>query len=358
MSDKPNIRFHTSTRASWDAMLNAIRQAEISVDLEQFVFEPDEIGSTFLKTIIKKAESGVKVRLLFDMVGSLSLYLSDLPDQLREKGIQVSFFNPISFWRLHNITSHLFRDHRKILVVDHIVGFVGGVGIADTMADWRDTVIEMQGDFVKNIEYTFDLVWKRTQKRKYRRFKRPPLYVKDYEILINSPRFRQRFMYFSYVAHIRNAQDYIFLSTPYFVPDRRFFRALRVAAHRGVDVRLILPAVSNHHIIDYIQGWYITRALKSGIKIYTYSERFYHAKTGIIDNAWATVGSCNLDNLSFIFNHEANIASSDPACIEALKSHFGRDLAASHEIVFEKWKRRFIGRRFLEALTWPFHKLF
>ncbi len=357
-SPDPIVRFHTTTQTSWDAMLDAIRNATKTIEFEQYIFVNDVIGSNFLKTIVRKAEEGVKIKLLFDMVGSLSFYLSDLPEHLREKGIEVLFFNPISLWRLGNITSHFFRDHRKILIIDGVVGFVGGVGIADYMSTWRDTMVEIHGEFVKNIQLTFDTVWKRILTGLHRRFKKDLLFHKDFEVLINSPRFKQRFLYHAYIDQIRNAEKYIYLAAPYFVPDRRFLRALRVAAHRGVDVRVVLPEVSDAYFVDYVQSWYITRCIKSGIKVYAYKGPFYHVKMAAIDDAWATVGSSNLDNLSFLFNYEINIASSNHRFVDSVKRDFERDISNCEEILPEKWDKRFFIRKILEVLTWPFHKIF
>jgi len=338
-------------------MLGAIRQAQISIDFEQYIFTNDVIGNIFLKEIEKKAEQGVKVRLLFDMVGSLSFYLSGVPATLQQKGVEIVFFNPISLWRLGNITSHFFRDHRKLLIVDQHIGLIGGVGIEDRMESWRDTMVEIEGDFVYNMTYTFDLVWKRVVTGRYRRFKRSPIYHKDYELILNSPRFRQRFLYYTFVGQIRNAKDSIYLATPYFIPDRRFLRALRVAAHRGVAIHLLLPKVSDQYFVDFAQSWYITRALKSKIRVHTYTPSFYHVKMAVIDDQWATVGSFNLDNLSFLFNHEVNIASSNSTFIDSIRHHFEKDILNSTEIDYDVWQKRSLIRKIIEVLTWPFHKV-
>lgn len=357
-SDIIRTYFYMSTQASWEAMLKACELAEKTIDLEQYIFVPDETGKRFVDVLVRKAEAGVRVRLLLDMVGSLSMFLSDIPDLLMKKGVEVQFFNPVKMWRIGNVTSHFFRDHRKLLVIDNAVAFTGGVGIEDRMKDWRDTSVEVSGSIVQNFTYIFDLVWRRMQKGKYIRFRRPPYYHKNYDLLINSPRFRQRFIYFTYISQIRNASKSIYLATPYFVPDHRFLRVLRIAAHRGVDVRLIMPTVSDHYMIDHVQAWYVTQALKAGVRVFTYPKPFYHAKMAVVDGTWASVGSFNIDNLSILFNHEANLCSTDHAFVNEVSYQFANDLMIAKEVTYEQWKNRPSYRKVLEFLSWPFHKFF
>ncbi len=358
LANKPIVHFHTSTESSWKAMLDACRGATKSICLEQYIFSQDHIGTQFIEVLVEKARSGVKVRVLLDMVGSLAFYLSGLDHHLRAKGVEVVFFNPISLWRVGNITSHFFRDHRKVLVVDDSIGFIGGVGIEDGMRSWRDTMVEVRGDLCRNMTHIFDLMWKRVVRGRYRRFTKPPVYHKHHEISINSPHFGQRFVYYDHIAHVRNAQQRIYMATPYFAPDGRFFRVLRMAAHRGVDVRLLVPEVSDIYMINYIQGWYITHALQAGIRVFMYKGSFYHTKMAMVDESWATVGSFNLDNLSFIFNHEANISSTDDAFVSHIEEHFKKDFSLSREIRWKEWSKRSTFQKVMEYISRPFHKLF
>jgi cardiolipin synthase len=356
--NKPIIRFHTKTHVAWEAMLEACKASTKSILIEQYIFSNDDIGRQFIEVLIERANSGVKVKILLDMVGSLGFFLSGLDHHLKEKKIEVLFFNPISLWRAGNITSHFFRDHRKLVVIDDSIGFIGGVGIEDRMRSWRDNMIEVRGDLCKNMTHIFDLTWRRVLRGKYKRFTRPPVYHKHYEIAINSPRFGQRFIYYDHIAHIRRAQRKIYLATPYFAPDGRFFRVLRIAAHRGVDVRLVIPEVSDVYSINYIQGWYITRALESGIRVFLYKESFYHTKMSLVDEDWATTGSFNLDSLSFSFNHEANVSSTDDDFVGRVEDLFDNDFALSKEVKIREWNKRSTVQKVMEKVMRPFHKLF
>lgn len=257
--------------------------------------------------------------------------------------------------RIDLFTSNFFRDHRKIAIIDKIIGHIGGVGIQEDMATWRDTHIRFTGSLVEDLSVTFQHVWQRAHKNTFSRFKKVPHFVKHFNILTNNPRIGHRHIHQTLLATIRNANNYMYLTTPYFIPDIRLFRVLRLAAKRGVDVRLILPENSDHAFVDSARESYYTASLRAGIKIFIYKPSMMHAKSMIIDGVWATTGSYNLDNLSSVFNHEANIASTDSGFISTLKQHFLTDLESSKEIVYEQWIQRPLRRKIFELLTWPFH---
>jgi cardiolipin synthase len=278
-----------------------------------------------------------------------------MPDFLRGLGLEIRFFNPISPWRITNFTANLFRDHRKILIVDDEVAQLGGVGIQDFMAGWRDTHMRITGPFVAHIKQSFEDLWEGANKKVYIRYTKLPSFVKKFDILTNSPSIRQRYMYHVLLAHINNAKKYVYLTTPYFIPDIPLYRALYLAAKRGVDVRVLVPEVADHLFVNHARESYFTLALKAGIKIYVYKPVMMHAKTAVIDDEWATAGSFNLDSLSFFFNHEINIASEETTFIHELKNHFFEDIKHSQEIFLSEWKHRSIRKKFLELLTWPFH---
>jgi cardiolipin synthase len=351
------FQFYTKTGDAWDAMLEDLRNAQVSIDIEQYIFATDSIGKHFVKILVDKAEKGLKIRLLCDMVGSYTFSRSPIPDELRRLGIEVRFYNPVKPWRIPNFTSNFFRDHRKILVVDNKVGHIGGVGIQAHMRNWRDTHMRFTGPIVYDLKETFETAWANVSKRFRIKFPRPHFSIKKFQLLTNSPSFRQRHIYQALVENIRDAKRYVFLTTPYFIPDPRLFRVLRLAAKRGVDVRLIVPEMADHIFIDHARESYFTMALKSGIKIYSYYPEMMHAKAAVIDDVWATAGSYNLDNLSALFNHEANISSDDPHFVGQVRQHFYNDLERSRRVHYEIWIRRPVIQKILELITWPFHNI-
>lgn len=341
--------------------------AQVSIDMEQYIFEHDAIGMRFMHLLEEKVKAGVRVRLLCDAAGSSNLFNSVHAAHLLASGMEVLFFNPIKPWRINNYSSWFFRDHRKSLIIDSHIGYIGGVGIHQRMHNWRDTQVRIAGPIVHEFNYVFEQMWNRTKEGKFFRFgkpffnadittTKPQSLTRHFYFLTNSPRFHQRFVYHSLIDAIRSARKYIYLTTPYFVPDLRLVRVLRLAARRGVDVRLIVPDASDHSIVDLATQSYFWIMLKARVKIYLYHDHVLHAKTVVIDDDWASVGSANLDSLSLLLNYEANLVGTNRAFVTELKGHFLSDLQMSREVVFSAWKRRPLIRKLLEAITWPIHK--
>jgi cardiolipin synthase len=353
------VTFYKFSHTVWEAMLLDIEEAHKTIDFEQYIFvHDDEIGKRFIAAFRRKNAQGVKIRLLCDMVGSYYFYRSSLPDELRKEGIEVRFFNPIQPWRIRNFTSHFFRNHRKTMVVDNAVGYLGGINVGSYMKDWRDTHVRIIGPTVQDIEATFEGVWKNIYKSilfQFRDLKRTP---KEYEILTNAAGFRQRFIYRALISKIKAAQKYIYLTTPYFIPDARLMRVLKKAVKRGVDVRIILPGDRDPSFIHYAVQSYFSIALKAGIKVYTYRDVMMHAKTAVIDSTWATVGSYNLDNISEYFNREVNLASSNQEFVDKLLEHTEEDFKHSKEVDYDVWKKRPFYQKIIEYVIMPLHGIF
>ena len=352
-------KFYTDADQFWSEMLFDIENTKRTVDIEQYIFSLDKVGLKFISLLKRKAEEGVRVRLLCDASGSAAFFNSGYADDLRRKGFEIIFYNPISLWRLHNFTSWFFRDHRKITVVDSEIGYTGSLGIKSAMRHWRETSIRLQGPVVAEMEDAFEQMWKAAAANKkiysIKRFRHTDL---EFRFLTNSAYLRNRFIRKSVIEAIRSARQYVYLSTPYFVPDLGFFRALRLAARRKVDVRLLVPASSDHKTIHVAAASYFGLAFKSGIKVYRYQKKFLHAKTAVIDDAWATVGSANFDNLSFRYSYEGNIISINKQFTRELKSHFLADLADSEELKPSVWAKRPFLEKVLEVLSWPMHNFF
>ena len=331
-------------------------QAKKTIDLEMYILAVDTIGQRFIDLFIKKSQEGVKVRLLLDMVGSYPMYISRLPEELQRSGIEVRFFNPVSPWRITNFTSNFFRTHKKLLVIDHEIVHTGGVNIRDDFKDWRDSHIRLQGELAEEAGFIFARMWRIVENGKFLPFRKPSVYVKNFAFRTNSPHFRQRFIYDELIEMMRNAKKYIYLTTPYFVPDIRLLRVIRLAAKRGVDVKILLPKNSNWRSADIAAQSYFTLLLKSGVKIYRYTGPVLHAKTAVIDRSWGTVGSFNLDSLSLLLNYEVNVVSNSEEFAFELQEIFLKDLQKAEQVVAETWYKRSFLRKFVEVSTWPIHK--
>lgn len=353
---KPSWQFYRTPGDAWAAMLADCEAAKRTIDLEQYLFANDKIGRQFAEVLMRKARAGVRVRALLDGAGSFGMFVSGLPAEMRRAGVQIQFFNPISPWRVHNILSWYFRDHRKIIVIDGKMGHVGGVCVEEAMAGWRDTHLRIKDPVVGEMADAFDGIWSYVTLGGKRSFPKSMSQSRDFSFLTNSPRLRERFIYWALINVIRGATSHVYLTSPYFIPDPRFFRVLRRAARRGVDVRLLVSGPSDHPFVDIASNSYYQRAFRAGIHIFRYQGRRLHAKTAVVDGRWATVGTTNLDNLSLLFNYEGNIVTTNPKMISELERQFGEDLKNSHEVSRKEWRRRPRLQKFLEKVMWPFHR--
>lgn len=351
-------KFFLSSKEAWEEMYAECEKAKQSIDLEQFIFLNDEISNKFADLFVKKAGEGVKIRVLLDAAGSYPVFISSIPRRFKKAGIELRFFNPISPWRIIRLPIWLHRDHRKLLLVDGVVAFTGGVGIGDSMASWRDTQVKVTGPVVSDLEQAFHFMWWTAAKDRFVRVREPRQTEDGFTVLSNAPHFRQRFIHRTLIDVIRSAEKYIYLTTPYFVPDKKFFRVLRLAAKRKVDVRILVPYRSDHPYVDLAANYYFRKALKAGIKIHWYMPEMLHAKTVVVDDNWASVGSSNIDNLSSLFNYELNLISVDMSFVEYVRDHFMKDLQRSHEVTKDEWNMRPWTQKMLEALCAPFGLFF
>jgi cardiolipin synthase len=363
MQEQP-FRYFLHGHEAWSAMLAACSNARESIEIEQYIFADDEIGRQFIEVLRERAWAGVKIRILCDTVGSWSLYTSQLPTVIKQDGIEVRFFNTVSPWRINNFFSWFFRDHRKIMIVDKKIGFTGGIGIQNKMHDWRDTCVEVRGPIVQEMIFTFNEMWAQVANRDLlSRIQKARNYTRGFRFITGAPYLGKRFLYLSIIEAIRSAKTYAYITTPYFIPDQRLARVLRLAVKRGVDVRILLPGLPENpdaqfthktqEIVRYGAYSFYESMLRAGVKIYEYHKSFLHSKTMTIDDEWSTVGSFNLDSLSFFYNYEANIVSTDQESSQTIKKHFFDDLKLSKEIKMEEWLQRPFYQKFRELLVTP-----
>lgn len=349
-----NLKFYLTGNETWQAMFSACQRAEKTIDLEQYIFSDDKIGWTLAELLMKKAKSGVKIRVLCDAVGSWSLYTSRLPWLMRKSGIEVRFVNIVSPWRINNFSTWFFRDHRKILIIDNEAGFTGGIGFRNDMEDWRDTNVEVRGNVIKEMIHSFEEMWAHANNEDIiSRIRKARRLVRGLNFVTNSPHFGKHFLYQDIISALRGARKRALLATPYFVPDPRLSYTLKQAVKRDVEVRIILPDRSVEPFVHHAARAYFDNLLFAGVKIFEYNKSFMHSKTIVIDDDWATVGSFNLDSLSFLYNYEANIVSRNKSFVEGLKSHFEEDVRDSTEIKLETWRKRPMDQKIREYLVRP-----
>ena len=353
-------KLYTGNEEIWEAMLAACEKATKSIDLEQFIFVDDEIGKRFIDVCARKAADGVRVRFLWDAAGSFSFFGSTLADDLKKKGIKLIFFKTLvpGFFNVHNYRSWYFRNHRRSLIIDEEVGFTGSICMWQKTASWRDMQVEVEGHVVGEMADAFQRMWDRAsgkkllrQEKKNRRKlnKKKREYITKYggrdttEFIYetNSPIPKKRFMYYRLVEVIRAAEKSVYITTPYFVPTRKLSRIIRLAAHRGVDVRIIIPKASDKLVVDIAAQSFFQDMLDAGVKIYRYTGgTMLHSKATVVDGQWASVGSLNIDTVSLLYNFEANITSINARFVEEITKYFFEDLAQSEEVDRLAWQRR------------------
>ena len=349
--------------ATYDAMFAAIDAARDHINIESYIVEADGPGEELARRLLAQCGRGVKVNLLFDGFGSIQTKAAYF-DALRAGGVQLCEYNPLRSWgRIFSRAVHR-RDHRKLLVVDGRVAFVGGINISGVYASgsaglsgassvedgrtaappWRDTHLRIEGPLAAEFQRLFLQHWSRhadatLQPADYLPAPQACGRVRGAVASCEAGQRRNPF-YRALLKAIDHAQQRVSITVAYFVPTRRLVRSLSAAARRGVDVRLVLPSESDAWAPLHAGRSHYARLLQAGVRISERQGALLHAKTTVIDGVWATVGSANLDWRSFMHNAEANAVVLDPAFGAEMESVFRTDVAASREVTLEDWKRR------------------
>ncbi len=336
---------------AWYSMLTDCAHAEKSIVLEQFIFVNDEFGQKLLNICAERAAAGVTVRFLWDAAGSFTFFGTGIVDDLRSKGIELLFWKTLvpSYFKVPNFRSWYLRNHRRTLVIDGNVGYTGSICIMDGMKGWRDTNVRIEGPVAKEMQNAFERMWARA--RKIRNLP-PRRHARDGEFryITNYPAPGKRHIYSATIDAIRDAQHYIYITTPYFVPTHRLARTLKAAAKRGVDVRIVIPEKSDHLAVDLGARAFFNMLLESGVRIFLFSGNMIHSKSMVIDGTWSSVGSMNLDSASLLYNFEANLITTNTTFAEELAAHFVRDIQESNEVLSKDWKNRFFIEKIPEIL--------
>ncbi|MCI0574574.1 MAG: phospholipase D-like domain-containing protein [Myxococcaceae bacterium] len=346
---------------AFPAMLEAIRSAQRTIHLETYMFLADSVGARFSEALGEAAERGVQVKVLYDALGSWTSGRAFF-DRMRARGVDVRAFNPLSLRRLRRA---IRRDHRKILVVDESVAFIGGINISDHWApegqgqNWRDDVLRICGPAVVALERHFTASWRLMAHERLRQLHRlwrlsPPRPCGSTVLSVLASR---RSIHRAYVHAIRRARRSVFVVAGYFIPDRRLVSALREAAQRGVEVSLVLSGRSDHPMLMHATRAFYVRLLEAGVRIHEWRRTVLHAKTAVVDGVWGTVGSYNLERMSMLFNHEANVFFADPVLGRRLEESFREDCALCWPVELQAFQRRPLWQKALERVLYFFRKL-
>jgi cardiolipin synthase len=344
----------------YPAMLEAIRHAGETINMECYIFHKGETADRFIEALTERARAGVKVTMVFDMVGSFGSFRS-CAGRLEAAGCRVGRYQPFTWYGLARLNN---RTHRELLVVDGRVAFVGGAGVADWWAKplhgkatWRDMMSRIEGPVVSRIQGIFAENWleccgevllgPQTYKSQPAVGRTPAFAIKS------SPSDRSTVSRVLFQALIAGARHTLRVSTPYFLPDKHLRRALIGAVQRGVAVSILVPgSVTDQKWLRLASRRSYGKLLRGGVRIFEYQPGMTHVKTMLVDDLWAVIGSTNLDNRSFEHNDEANVAIRDPDVAARYTEDFVRDLAASREILLKDWDRRSIIEKLVGSVAW------
>ena len=347
------VRVYTYGQDLYNAMLAAIDDARETIFLETFIWKSDPLGAQIKQRLERKAAAGVQVFVIYDGFANLVV-----PPKFKRFA---STINVVEYRTLDRVW-YLFdprryaRDHRKLLVVDHEIAFLGGFNIGKLYAsEWRDTHLRIRGPAARDIAHTFADFWNNNREE---RPELPPILDRPWPSRIKNHRNDPARLIFPirgmYLDAIERAQHHIYLTNAYFIPDRVILSALIQAAQRGVDVRILLPWQSNHPTADWLARGYFGTFLRSGVRIFGFRDAMIHAKTATIDGQWSTVGTANLDRLSLAGNYEINIEIYDQAFAAVMEHIFEIDLTNAFELRWERWSHRpwyeWVGEKLLSPL--------
>ena len=353
-----SVKTYTYGQDLYDDMLEAIGEAKQQILFESYIWKGDEVGEKFKQALDDAAGRGVEVYAIYDAFANLVVSPMFKRFAPRLRVLEYPVYN--AGWRFFDIRRY-GRDHRKILVVDDHVGFVGGYNVGSAYAtDWRDTHVRITGSGVWDLKRAFADFWNLNRRPRNGR----PLLLEaasDWEPRIRVHRNVPRLWMFPiramYIEAINRAYHHIYMTHAYFIPDSDFVDSIVAAARRGVDVRLLLPATSNHVVADWLSRGFYSQLLSSGVRIFLFQGAMVHAKTSTIDGHWSTVGTANIDRLSMSGNYEVNVEFIDPGMAAQMEEIFETDLSNALELKAEEWEARGIHKRFTETVLAPLRPL-
>ena len=343
------------------AKLRIIKSARKTINYAQYVWEEGKPSEEIANALAERCRGGLKVNVLLDAVGALAMP-GDYRQRMVDAGCKVETFRPLGSFAIDKVN---YRNHRRILVADGLVGITGGSGTSGKWggngreADhWRDTDVWVEGPVVEQLQGAFAENWLEATGialggADYFPGSVQPKGDVAAQVIRSSPAGGSAAMYTMYLLAMNSAKRSIDITNPYFLPDEKMIDTLVKTARRGVRVRLLLPGAIDHNLVRDASRSELGRLLLAGVQIYEYRAALLHAKTMVVDSQWATVGSTNLDNRSFGLNDEVNVITYDGGVGRRLEQVFVDDLSRSELVTYQSWKDRGIVSRFLEIISIP-----
>lgn len=361
------ISFSTETKVLTDGketyahILQALKLAEHHIHLEYYIVRDDRLGQEIKDILIEKAKAGVEVRFLYDAVGSWRLSKQYIRD-LKNVGVEIEAFSPVKLPFLNHKLN--YRNHRKIIVIDGVIGFVGGLNIGDEylgrhayFGNWRDTHLFIRGEAVRTLQLIFlqDWFYQTGETILNPTYLSPVLTSVEadggVQMIASGPDTRWEVNKKLFFSMITSAKKSIWIASPYFIPDDDILSALKIAALSGIDVRLLVPSRPDKRIVFHASRSYFPELLDAGVKVYEYHRGFMHSKLIIVDHEIASIGTSNMDMRSFHLNFEVNAYLYQTKSVTTLVSDYIYDLEHSNQLNVKQFKNRSIFNRIIESTS-------
>ncbi len=333
-------------------MFAAISAAEHHVHIEYYIWEDDTRGNQMKDVLIRKVKDGVRVRVIYDAFGSSGIR-NNIVREMKKAGVQVFPILRIKFVHLANSINH--RNHRKIVVIDGKIGFVGGINISDRYDNrlgntifWRDTHLKIEGPTAGSLQRHFIANWNfcsgetlTVNKVFFPHFHLPQIsgHKEPAQIVAGGPDYKRSYIQLSFFKIFTLAKERLYITTPYFIPDESTIIALKQSALGGVDVRLIVPEESDSRIVSAATKYYLEGLLSAGVRVYLYQKGFVHAKTIVADTFLSVVGTANMDIRSFDLNYEINAIIYGKEFGKKMEDRYYDDLKECKEISYSDWEK-------------------
>jgi cardiolipin synthase len=348
-------------QSKFDALIRDIQAAYHHIHIQYYIFEDDTIGRKIQSLLIQKAKQGVKIRILYDDVANWKVKNAFF-EQMEAAGIETTPFLKVRFPLLTSKVN--YRNHRKIVVIDGKTGYIGGMNIADRYLSpaWRDTHLRVAGRGALGMQSAFLIDWYSSGKELITEsayFPQLPVFTGNLmQIVTGSPISPQRTLLQASIHIITRANKYVYIQTPYFLPEDSLVQALQLASMSGVDVRLMVPDKSDSRFVGIAARSYYEDMMRTGIKIYALKDAFLHAKVIVCDDFISVAGSANMDFRSFEHNFEINAYLYDKNLAIQMKDIFLNDQSRCMQILLKDWKKRPVMKKLWESILRLFSPLF
>lgn len=361
LTTKNDLKIFTDGHEKFNNLFEDLKKAKHHINIEYFTIYDDQLGKKLRKILVQKAREGVQVRVLYDLFGSKGSKQKYFKELIQAGGEVTPFMKSKLGYYSFRIN---FRNHRKIVVIDGSVGYIGGFNIGDQylgrnkrFGNWRDTHLRLEGSVVLQLQSRFFMDWNASAKRQKVQFSLdyfPQSNVQNnipMQIVSSGPENDVQKIKQGYIKMIMGAKHSIWIETPYFIPDDALMEALLIAIRSGIEVRIVIPQMPDHPFVYRATEYYVQQLLKAGARIYSYQNGFMHAKTIVVDNMITSVGSANWDIRSFKLNFEANAFMYDPKVAEQIIATIKNDLKDARELDEEYFKQQSSWKKFRQLAS-------